>query len=142
MNQTQKFTRIITRQNKRDVMILVWEAAGKLLEANDSIYVEVREKTRTLEQNAKLHAMLSDIAQQATYQGDRMDIDGWKNLFVSGHTIATKEPYKLVMGLEGELVNVRERTSKMGVRRLASLIEYVGAWAAENGVVFKTPPIF
>ena len=46
------------------------------------------------------------------------------------------------MGLEGELVNVRERTSKMGVRRLASLIEYVGAWAAENGVVFKTPPIF
>lgn len=140
MNQTQKFTRIITRQNKRDVMMLVWEAAGKLLEANDSIYVEVREKTRTLEQNAKLHAMLSDIAQQATYQGDRMDIDGWKNLFVSGHTIATKEPYKLVMGLEGELVNVRERTSKMGVRRLASLIEYVGAWAAENGVVFKTPP--
>ena len=142
MSQTQKFTRIITRQNKRDVMILVWEAAGKLLEANDSIYVEVREKNRTLEQNAKLHAMLSDIAQQATYQGDRMDIDGWKNLFVSGHTIATKEPYKLVMGLEGELVNVRERTSKMGVRRSASLIEYVGAWAAENGVVFKTPPIF
>ena len=33
-----------------------------------------------------------------------------------------------------------ECTSKMGVRRLASLIEYVGAWAAENGVVFKTPP--
>ena len=56
MSQTQKFTRIITRQNKRDVMTLAWEAAGKLLEANDSIYVEVREKTRTLEQNAKLHA--------------------------------------------------------------------------------------
>ena len=140
MSQTQKFTRIITRQNKRDVMTLAWEAAGKLLEAHESICVEVREKNRTLEQNAKLHAMLSDIAQQATWQGDRMDVDGWKNLFVSGHTIATKEPYKLVMGLEGELVNVRERTSKMGVRRLASLIEYVGAWAAENGVVFKTPP--
>ena len=142
MSKTKKFTRIITRKNKRDVFALVWDVVSKLLEANDSIYIEVREKTRTLEQNAKLHAMLRDISQQATYQGDRMDIDGWKNLFVSGHTIATKEPYKFVIGLEGELVNVRERTSKMGVRRLASLIEYVGAWAAENGVVFKTPPIF
>ena len=142
MSQTQKFTRIITRQNKRDVMTLAWETAGKLLEGQESIKIEVREKNRTDEQNAKLHAMLSDIARQATWQGDKLDIDGWKNLFVSGHTIATKEPYKLVMGLEGELVNVRERTSKMGVRRLASLIDYVQAWAAENGVVFKTPPIF
>ena len=141
MSQTQKFTRIITRQNKRDVMTLAWDVVGKLLEAHESICIEVREKHRTLEQNAKLHAMLSDIAQQATYQGDRMDIDGWKNLFVSGHTIATKEPYKLVMGLEGELVNVRERTSKMGVRRSASLIEYVGAWAAENGVEFRHIPM-
>ena len=140
MTQTQKFTGIITRNNKRDVMALAWETAGKLLEGQESIKIEVREKNRTDEQNAKLHARLSDIAQQATWQGDKLDIDGWKNLFVSGHTIATKEPYKLVMGLEGELVNVRERTSKMGVRRLASLIEYVGAWAAENGVVFKTPP--
>ena len=138
----QKFKRFITRDNKGNVLALAAQCADTLLQAHDSVVVEVREKNRTLEQNAKLHAMLSDIAQQATYQGDRMDIDGWKNLFVSGHTIATKEPYKLVMGLEGELVNVRERTSKMGVRRLASLIEYVGAWAAENGVVFKTPPIF
>ena len=139
MSQTQKFARIITRQNKRDVMALAWETAGKLLEAQESIRIEVREKNRTDEQNAKLHAMLGDIAQQATWQGDKLDIDGWKNLFVSGHTIATKAPYKLVMGLEGELVNVRERTSKMGVRRLASLIEYISAWAADNGVVFKTP---
>ena len=139
MTQTQKFDRIINRQNKRDVMALAWETAGKLLEAQESIRIEVREKNRTDEQNAKLHAMLGDIAQQATWQGDKLDIDGWKNLFVSGHTIATKAPYKLVMGLEGELVNVRERTSKMGVRRLASLIEYISAWAADNGVVFKTP---
>ena len=139
MTQTQKFTGIITRNNKRDVMALAWETAGKLLEGQESIKIEVREKNRTDEQNAKLHAMLGDIAQQATWQGDKLDIDGWKNLFVSGHTIATKAPYKLVMGLEGELVNVRERTSKMGVRRLASLIEYVDAWAAGNGVVFKAP---
>ena len=50
MSQTQKFTRIITRQNKRDVMTLAWEVVGKLLEAHESICIEVREKNRTLEQ--------------------------------------------------------------------------------------------
>ena len=44
MSQTQKFTRIITRQNKRDVMTLAWEVVGKLLEAHESICIEVREK--------------------------------------------------------------------------------------------------
>ena len=48
MSQTQKFTRIITRQNKRDVMTLAWEVVGKLLEAHESICIEVREKTARL----------------------------------------------------------------------------------------------
>ena len=142
MSQTQKFTRIITRQNKRDVMTLAWEAAGKLLEANDSIYVEVREKTRTLEQNAKLHAMLSDIARQKEFGGQKRTIEQWKMIFISGHRIATGGTAEMAVGLEGEVINLRESTAQMGVQRLASLISYIDAWAAENGVVFKTPPIF
>lgn len=137
MSATQKFKRFVNLRNRREVMALAWEMSGTLLEGHDEIVIEVRERTRTDEQNAKLHAMLQDIAQQATWQGDKLDLYGWKNLFVSGHTVATRAPYKLVMGLEGELVNVREKTSEMGVRRLASLIEYVAAWAAENGVKFR-----
>ena len=80
---------------------------------------------------------LGDISKQATWQGDKYDIYGWKNLIVSGHTIATKQPYKLVTGIEGELVNVRERTAKMGIKRMASLIEYTTAWGVENGIKFN-----
>ena len=47
MSQTQKFTRIITRQNKRDVMTLAWEVVGKLLEAHESICIEVRVSTHS-----------------------------------------------------------------------------------------------
>lgn len=136
-----KFIRKFGREGRRQAMQAAWEASGTLLEGMDRGVVEVRPITRSDEQNAKLHAMLGDIAEQATWQGDKLDIDGWKNLFVSGHTIATRAPYKLVTGLEGELVNVRERTSKMGVRRCASLIEYVQAWGAENGIKFKARPV-
>ena len=104
---------------------------------HDPLVVEIKVKTRSMEQNDKFHAMLCDIAKQANWQGDRYDLYGWKNLLVSGHTIATKQPYKLVTGIEGELVNVREQTSKMGVKRMTSLIEYTTAWGIENGVHFN-----
>lgn len=103
----------------------------------DPLVVEIKVKTRSMEQNDKFHAMLGDISKQATWQGDKYDLYGWKNLLVSGHTIATKLPYKLVTGIEGELVNVREQTSKMGVKRMASLIEYTTSWGVANGVRFN-----
>ena len=104
---------------------------------NNPLVVEIKVKTRSMTQNDKFHAMLGDISKQATWQGETYDLYGWKNLLVNGHTIATKLPYKLVMGIEGELVNVREQTSKMGVKRMASLIEYTTAWGVANGVRFN-----
>lgn len=132
-----KFKRFITRDNKRDVMMLAWETAGRLLEAHDAVCIEVREKTRTDDQNAKLHAMLSDIAKQKTFNGEKLNIEQWKMVFVSGHRIATGGRAQMAIGLEGEVINLRESTARMSVSRLASLIEYIGAWAAENGVVFR-----
>ena len=67
-----------------------------------------------MEQNNKFHGMLGDISKQATWQGDKYDIYGWKNLIVSGHTIATKQPYKLVTGIEGELVKRSRKNIENG----------------------------
>lgn len=131
------FVRVITRDNRRNVMTLAWELTGKMLATHESICIEVREKKRTDEQNAKLHAMLADVAAQKTFGGKKLSIDQWKMIFVSGHKIATGGEAEMAIGLEGEVINLRESTAKMSVRRLASLIEYVDAWAAENGVEFK-----
>lgn len=134
---TQKFKRYITRDNRRDVMRLAYEMAGTLLQAHDKAIVEVREKNRTDDQNAKLHAMLGDIAKQKTFNGQKRSIEQWKMIFVSGHRIATGGTAEMAIGLEGEVINLRESTARMGVRRMASLIEYVQAWAAGNGVEFS-----
>ena len=133
---SQKFKRFITRDNRRDVMRLEYEVAGALLQVHDKAVVEVREKNRTDEQNAKLHAMLGDIAKQKTFNGQKLSIEQWKMIFVSGHRIATGGTAEMAIGLEGEVINLRESTARMGVRRLASLIEYIQAWAAGNGVEF------
>lgn len=93
--------------------------------------------TRSLEQNSKLHALLSDISKQCEFNGKKRDIDTWKMIMVSAHKIATGGQAEMVIGLEGEVINLRESTAQMSVKRLASLIEYVQSWAVENDVILS-----
>lgn len=99
--------------------------------------VEIKPITRTLEQNAKLHAMLTDISNQLQFKGRWLSVDQWKMIMVSAHAIATGKEQELETGLEGELINLRESTAGMGVKRLASLIEYLTAYGVKNGVHFN-----
>ncbi|NBI43865.1 recombination protein NinB [[Haemophilus] felis] len=101
------------------------------------LVVRIQPLTRSLEQNAKLHAMLTDIANQCEFQGKKRDVETWKAIFVSAHKIATGGQAEMAIGLEGEVINLRESTAQMGVKRMASLIEYVTAWGVENGVRFN-----
>ena len=99
--------------------------------------VTIADPTRTLEANAKLHAMLSDISRQQTYMGKSRSVEFWKGLFVSGWQIATGQKAEIVPGLEGEFINIRESTATMSGKRIHSLIEYIEAWGAMNGVMFS-----
>jgi hypothetical protein len=97
--------------------------------------VTFSEPKRNLDQNAKFHALCSDIARSGMeWAGKRRTADQWKVLLVSGHAVATKEGAEMVPGLEGEFVNVRESTALMSVKRAASLIEYTLAFCSNNGV--------
>ncbi|KKB00390.1 recombination protein NinB [Avibacterium paragallinarum] len=107
------------------------------LDDKNPLVVEIKPLTRTLAQNAKLHAMLGDIAKQCEFQGKKRDIETWKMIMVSAHNIAKGGQAEMAIGLEGEVLNLRESTAEMGVKRLASLIDYVDAWAAEQGVRFS-----
>ncbi|MCW9731935.1 recombination protein NinB [Avibacterium sp. 20-15] len=107
------------------------------LDDKNPVVVEIKPLTRTLAQNAKLHAMLTDIAKQCTFNGKKQTLGTWKMLFVSGHNIATGEQAEMAIGFEGEVVNLRESTAEMGVKRSASLIEYIQAWGVSNGVRFS-----
>lgn len=99
--------------------------------------LELRPERRSDVQNARLHAMFSDIAKHHLFNGRRLTIEQVKVLFISGHSIATGNGADLVVGLEGEAVNIRESSARMSVARMASLIEYVQCWAANNGLELR-----
>lgn len=102
--------------------------------------VEVRPPNRTLDQNAKFHAMCGDIARSGMqwYGKPRISAE-WKVLLVSGHAVATKEGAEMVPGLEGEFVNLRESTARMSKKRSASLITYTLAFCDQNGIQLSEP---
>ena len=99
--------------------------------------VEVKPRTRSIEQNAKLHALIGEVAKQKTYMGKPRSILTWKAIFVSGHNIASGNNVEMGVGLEGEVLNLRESTASMSVKRMISLIEYIQAWAVQNGVMLR-----
>lgn len=127
----------------RKVFILSHETARRLasawcMNAPEGLMVTFQELTRTLEQNAKFHALCTDISKSGlNWAGKPRTAAQWKVLLVSGHAIVTKEGAEIVPGLESEFVNLRESTALMSKKRGASLIEYTLAFGAQNGVKFS-----
>jgi hypothetical protein len=110
-------------------------AIAALRSAAEGSAVTVGPATRSLDQNAKFHAICTDIANsQMTWAGKRRDAEAWKVLLVSGHTVATAGEVEIIPGLENEFVNIRESTARMSVGRAASLITYALAFCDTNGI--------
>ena len=106
------------------------------LDNDKPVTIRITDYKRNLDQNARLHAMLGDIARQVKWCGKTLKPEQWKVLLISGHAVATKQPADIVPGIEGEFVNIRESRAEMRVGRMASLIAYVMAWATGQGVRF------
>lgn len=130
-------TRRFFLRNKQIRAVALEAIQAVELNEDKPMVVELKPLTRSLPQNAKLHAMLTDIAKQGTFNGEKQTLETWKMIFVSGHTIATGGQAGLTLGLEGEIINLRESTANMSVSRMASLIEYITAWGVANGVKFR-----
>ncbi|EFG30500.2 hypothetical protein HMPREF9021_02562 [Simonsiella muelleri ATCC 29453] len=137
LKMSDKFIRKFGKENRRAIMTTAWEVSGSLTDDGKRAMITIEPITRSHEQNAKLHAMLADIATQKLFNGKKLAVEQWKMLFVSGHSIATGGQAEMAIGLEGEVVNLRESTAKMSVSRCASLIEYIQAWGAMNDVRFR-----
>jgi hypothetical protein len=127
---TGKRLMIVTATNKSHICQRI-----QTLDIGD--HVRVGPPDRLLVQNAKFHAMCGDVAKQAKYLNRILKLAQWKVLFISAHAIETGLGADVVPGLCGEFVNIRESSAEMSIARMASLIEYVTAWGAQNGVEFK-----
>jgi NinB protein len=111
------------------------EKAREYLQGGQTLSIKIAKPSRSLDQNAKFHAMCSDLERAGTlWAGKPRNAEAWKVLLVSGHAVATNQESNLTLGIENEVVNLRESTASMTVARSSSLIEYTQAFMAMQGV--------
>lgn len=97
--------------------------------------VTFRRPGRTIPQNDRMWAMLTDIARQAEHNGRRYSPDDWKCLFL--HALGHEA--RFMAGLSGEPFPVGFRSSKLSKEQMGELMDFMEAWAAENGVELREP---
>ncbi len=97
--------------------------------------VTFSEPTRNSEQNALLHACLTDIAKQVDWHGKRLSVDIWKRLCTAAWLREEGESPEMIPALDGKGFDVIfERTSTLSVKQCASLCTWVQAFGDEKGV--------
>jgi NinB protein len=122
-------------QQGHEAILRTWELVKPWLVSGRKLELRISPERRNSEQNAKFHAICSDLARaRIPWYGKPRDAAGWKVLLVSGHAVATKQGAEIIPGLEGEFVNIRESTALMSKDRGSSLIEYAVAFCAEHGL--------
>jgi hypothetical protein len=94
--------------------------------------MELRQETRSSQQNRFMWALLNDVAKQKTWCGEKLTAEEWKDLFT-----ALLKGQRATQGLEGGIVFLGARTSKMSKEELSDLIITIEAWGAENEVQFS-----
>ena len=100
--------------------------------APEGYVVEVKPPTRSLEQNARLWAMLTDVSEQVDWYGRKLSPEDWKDVFS-----ASLKKARVVPTIDGDgFVPLGMRTSQMTKREFGDLMELIDAFAAERGVIF------
>jgi len=95
--------------------------------------VQLQPPRRTLPQNAKLHAMITDIA-KAKPEGRVYPVKVWKVLFLA----MIGKPVRFEPALDGNgIVPIPASTARLNKAECGELIDAIEAYAAQHGVQFS-----
>ena len=111
----------------------LWQWVKAQTMAGHKVQLTAKTETRSLKENAMLHAMLTYISKNREWAGKKRDTETWKRLMVAAWCRAKNEHVEILPAIDGHGVDiVFRRTSSLTVSECAELIEFVFAWGAMN----------
>lgn len=121
-------------QAHKAMMQTIWPMLKAAIMAGHRMVVEVKPETRTLAQNARLWAMLTDVSKQVDWYGRKLTPEEWKHVFT-----ASLSKQDVVPGIDGGFVVLGKSTSKMTKPEMSELQDLIEAFGAQQGVRFTAP---
>lgn len=95
--------------------------------------IDFKAPKRSLPQNDRMWAHLTDISAQLPWHGVKLSADDWKLIFLD----ALKRELRMVPNLDGNgFVNLGRSSSDLSKEEMTNLIDLIEAFGASHGVVF------
>lgn len=95
--------------------------------------IEFKQPKRSLPQNDRMWAMLTDVAVQLPWHGSKLTPNDWKLLFLD----SLKSETRTIPNLDGSgFVEIGRSSSDLSKAEMTDLIELISAFGANHGVTF------
>jgi hypothetical protein len=116
----------ITATNRRHV-------AERVANLPEGYVIKAGPATRSLEANAAMWAMLTDISKQVVWHGRKLDAESWKHIFSS-----SLRKQDVVPNLDGTgFVVMGVSTSSMSKAEMSDLLELIASFGTQQRVKFS-----
>ena len=120
------------------LMVSLWPKVLKALQTKQ-LTLEIKDATKSRDQEEKYHAMIGEIAKQAQHMGAKWDSESWKRLlvdqFCKDNGLKTGA---VIPNLAGDgIVQLGMQTRKFTKEQASEFVEWLHAWGAEHGVTFE-----
>jgi DICT domain-containing protein len=116
----------------------LWPKVKASLANGKKLTLEIKEASKSREQEEKYHAIIGDIAKQAQHMGAKWDAETWKRLLVDKYCRETGLNSKIMANLDNDgLVQLGFQTRKFTKEQASEFVEFLQAWAADNGVTLN-----
>jgi len=121
------------------LMAKIWPKVKDSLKAGKLLRMEIKAESKSRDQEQKYHAMLGEIAEQASHIGAKWDAEDWKRLLVDKFVREElSEVTKVIPNLDNNgIVQLGLQTRNFTKEQAMDFITFLEAWGANNGIIFK-----
>lgn len=130
---------LIDQQQASALMNSLWPKVKSALAAGRKLTLEVKDASKSRDTEKMYHAMIGEIAQQASHMGAKWTAEDWKRLLVDQFIRLTTEGVtKVIPNLDNSgIVQLGFQTRNFTQDQASQFVEYLKAWAATNGIELK-----
>jgi hypothetical protein len=128
-----------SQEQATTLMQSLWPKVKAALAAGRKLTIEVKDASKSREQEEKYHAIIGDISKQAKHMGSKWGAEDWKRLLVDLYA-RNRMMYgaPILPNLDGTgIVQLGVQTRHFTKEQASEFVEFLQAWAADNGVTLN-----
>jgi len=121
------------------LMTNLWPKVREALVYGKKLTLEIKQQSKSREQEEKYHAIIGDIAKQAKHMGSKWGAEDWKRLLVDQYA-RDRMMYgaPILPNLDNTgIVQLGVQTRHFTKEQASEFVEFLLAWCAENGIELK-----